>query len=180
MQDEPDAALEEYRKALELDPTLAMAHWRIGQVHFFAPTPRIEEAIAAFKEAVRLAPQWSEAHYCLGLGLALKQQYEEAIQQHRKAIALSEREDERLLISLGECLYAAGRYAQAVQAYQEGIRVARHQNAEYYMMLGEALRANKQLKQACETWKQVIALRLGEDELVKQARRNLQMYCRPR
>ena len=53
MEHDLEAGLAEYRAALILDPTMIMAHWRIGQVHFFADPPRLNEAAAAFREAIR-------------------------------------------------------------------------------------------------------------------------------
>jgi tetratricopeptide (TPR) repeat protein len=179
VQQEPDAALKEYRRALELDPTLAQAYWRIGQVHFFVSPPRIDDAITAFREAVRVAPQWSEAHYWLGIGLAQNKQYETAIVEYQRAIALSEKQDERLFISLGQCLYDAGRYPQAVKAYREGIGVARHEEAGYCLMLGDALYANRQTNRACEQWKRALSLgaQHHEVELAEEARQKLRTHC---
>jgi len=180
MRNNPAAALVEYQEALALDPTLAIAHLCIGQIHFHAPAPRTEAAIAAFKEAVRCAPQWSEAHYWLGLGFAQKEWYQEAIDEHLKAISLSEKEDERLFLSLGRCYSEMERYEEAVKAYENGIRVARHENAEHYLILGDALHANRQLERACEQWRKVVSLRsgFGEDELSEHASAKIQTYCR--
>jgi superkiller protein 3 len=178
---DPDAALEEYRKALELDPSLAMAHWRIEQVHFFASPPRTDEAIAAFREAVRLDPKWSEACYWLGLGLAQKKQYEEGIKEHQQAIALSEEADERFLISLGRCLYEVGRYSQAIQFYQKGIRAARHEDAGYHAMLAKAQLANGNTERACAEWKRILTIAPSypsHDWPVKEARTQLKRHCR--
>lgn len=181
IQDNPDGALKEYRLALELDPTLATAHLSIGQLHFHAEPPRTEEAITAFRNAVRLEPKWSEAHYWLGLGLAQKKKYSEAIQEHHEAIALSEEEDERLFISLGRCFFKDGQYRQAVKAYQEGIRIAGRVDADYSLMLADALLANKQIKLACTEWKRALASRSrygDEDEIVEKANRMIATHCR--
>ena len=151
-------------------------------MHFFARTPRIEEAIASFRDAVRVAPEWGEAHYWLGLGLAQNKHYEEAIKEHNEAIALSEQEDERLYISLGRCLLEDKRYSRAVTALRDGIRVARHDEAYYHLLLADALFATRQTKQACAEWTRAVALRLvgyGEDdELVMEARRKITEHCR--
>ena len=179
LEEQPEVALEKYRK---LDPTLAQAHMGIGQVHFFAPTPRIDKAIAAYREAMRLAPKWSEAHYWLGLSLAENKQYKEAIKEHREAIALSNREDERLFISLGLCLHEDNRYSLAVKAFRDGIRVARREEAYYHLLLAHALFAANQTKQACAEWKRAVALRLvahaEDDERVMETRRKITAHCR--
>lgn len=179
--DDPEAALEEYHLALRLDPTLVMAQWRIGQVHLFADPPRIEEAITAFRDAIRIDPKWSEAHYWLGGALAQKKQYAEAIKELHTAIALSEREDERLWISLGSVLYENHSYSQAVKAYQEGIRIAGRIDANYCMMLADALLATKQIKRACAEWKRALESRSlygDQSKIVAEAHRMLATHCR--
>lgn len=179
--DDPDGALKEYYLALELDPTLATAHLSIGQLHFHADPPRTEEAITAFRNAIRVAPKWSEAHYWLGLGLALTKQYAAAIKEHHEAIALSEEEDERLLISLGQCLYEDRNYSQAVKAYQEGIRISGRVDALYSMMLADALLANKQIKLACAEWQRALESRSrygDEKEIAEEAHRMIATLCR--
>jgi len=90
-----------------------------------------------------------------------------------------EREDERIYISLGQCLYEAGRYAQALKAYDDGIRVARFENVDYYLMLGDALLANNQRKQAWVQWRRALSLRsgVGDDELSKETEKKMQLHC---
>jgi tetratricopeptide (TPR) repeat protein len=181
LHDDLDGALKEYHLALELDPTLATAHLSIGQLHYFAEPTRTDEAIKAFRNAIRLTPKWSEAHYWLGVVLAEKKEYREAIKEHHEAIALSEEEDERLLISLGECLYEDRSYSQAVKAYQEGIRIAGRADSDYSMMLADALLANKQIKLACTEWKRALESRSrygDEDEIAAKAHRMIATHYR--
>ena len=127
-----------------------------------------------------LEPNWSEAHYWLGLVLLQEKRFSVAIEEHRQAIALAEKEDERLLISLGHCHFEAAQFPQAVEAYRRGIRAARFDDAGYHMMLAAALHAQGDNGQACDEWNRVLWLQAGhgeDDPLTQEARSNLDAHC---
>jgi len=54
-------AIYEYRKAIQLKPDFAEAHFRLGEALFFQG--RIGEAIVEYYEAVRLKPELAEDLY---------------------------------------------------------------------------------------------------------------------
>ena len=54
-----------YRKAVEADPRYALAYFDLGNV--LDETGRIDEAVTAYKTALRLAPTYADAHYNLAL-----------------------------------------------------------------------------------------------------------------
>ena len=58
-------AIESYKAAIEIDPTLSKPHNNLGLA--YAATSKINEAAAEFAEAVRLKPDYAEAHYNLGV-----------------------------------------------------------------------------------------------------------------
>ena len=49
---------------------------------------QLDEAIAGYREAIRLEPDYAEAHYNLGIALQDKGQLDEAIAAYREAIRL--------------------------------------------------------------------------------------------
>src|SRR5690242_20391283 len=59
------AAIEEFRTALQLHPTLAAAQLQIGSIFFH--DNQMEQAMTEFHEVIRLSPDWSEGHYLLAL-----------------------------------------------------------------------------------------------------------------
>lgn len=82
----PRAALEEYMKARELDPSFPDLHNALGLVLHNA-FQRPDEAIAAYQKAVELNPRYSEAWNNLGTVYLDQQRYDEAITCFDKALS---------------------------------------------------------------------------------------------
>src|SRR3984957_1344402 len=59
-----DAAIADYRKALELEPNDADTHYNLALTLKYKGDSRL--AAEEFEEALRLKPNWSEAHFGLG------------------------------------------------------------------------------------------------------------------
>src|SRR5690242_7333541 len=78
-----ETALEEFRTALQLHPTLAAAHLQIGQIFFH--DDQLEQATIEFREVIRLRPEWSEGHYMLALCCEKAGRQAEAVYEYRKA-----------------------------------------------------------------------------------------------
>lgn len=58
---ELEEALQNYRKALTLNPNLAEAHFNLGKI--LAAQGKLDEAIESLDGAIALKPEWSAAHY---------------------------------------------------------------------------------------------------------------------
>ncbi|HPS00479.1 MAG TPA: tetratricopeptide repeat protein [Candidatus Sumerlaeota bacterium] len=158
------AALQEYRAALKIWSSYPKAHWRIGQLHYYARKPRYEKALAEFQETVRLAPEWSEGYLWCGNALDEIGRSDEAIEAYRKAIQL-EPDDPRHHISLGACLDKSGRHAEAIPAFRRGIELEpTYGEMSARMYLADALKANDQLPEAIEQWRIVAKMEEWWDE----------------
>jgi tetratricopeptide (TPR) repeat protein len=81
-----DAVMAAYKKAIELKPDDADAHYNLG-VNLSALGNK-EEAVAAFKKAIELKPDDADAHYNLGVNLSALGNKEEAVAAYKKAIEL--------------------------------------------------------------------------------------------
>ena len=150
-----EAALKEYRAALEACPTSAATHWRIGQVHFFAEKPRLDEALNAFREAVRIEPEWCEGHFWSAGVLEEMGRLEEAIEAYQRAVQ-ADPDDPRNPIALGACLGKARRYAEAIPAFQRGLALEPdYGEINARMMLADALKEFGRLREAVREWKTV-------------------------
>ncbi len=78
---------EHFREDVNLDPESAVAWQRLGATLFFALDKRTE-AIAAFEQAVHLAPDDAETYLALGLALAADGRQTEASHAFREALRL--------------------------------------------------------------------------------------------
>lgn len=79
-------AIESYKAAIEIDPTLANPHNNLGLA--YAATSKVNEATAEFAEAVRLKPDYAEAHYNLGVAYLQLGRRREADERRQILVAL--------------------------------------------------------------------------------------------
>jgi serine/threonine-protein kinase len=106
-----------YQKAIDLDPTLAMAYYNLGAI-LCDHKHDYDEAIACFHKAIAFAPKLARAHANLGVALYFKGQVDEAIACYQKAIALKPKDAQiRALLAMAERLAAIrGKFA----AFEKG------------------------------------------------------------
>jgi len=126
-----DKAIEEGKRALELEPNSAYVLHTYGAILYFAA--RNEEAIPLFAKAIRLNPKppnMYRHHY--GAALRKAERYEEAIAQVKKAI---EREPNDILSYsvLASSYSMAGREEEARAAAAEILRINPNFSLENYI-----------------------------------------------
>lgn len=81
-----DEAIAEFKKAVELNPNLAEAHYNLGVVYLTKEL--FDEAIAEFKRAIDIAPEFAPAHNNLAIIYYSKGEYSLAIEHCDRAIEL--------------------------------------------------------------------------------------------
>jgi tetratricopeptide (TPR) repeat protein len=86
------AAMREFRRALELDPNNAPAHWHVGAA--LASTGAYAEAADHLAQSVALDPRNSQAHSDLGLLLAILGRFDESVDHLERAVALDPQSDD--------------------------------------------------------------------------------------
>src|SRR5580698_9011562 len=110
----PDAAMRFYRRALELDASLVVAHVNSGKLLF--GTGRFTEALDSFAAATRLAPHDSDA-WCSRAGtLRELGRLEESVDAAERALELR-RDFPEAAINLGNALLKLDRSEEALEAY---------------------------------------------------------------
>ncbi len=77
-----------YRHVSSLKPGDAQMHFYYGLAFMELEAELENQAIEAFREAVRLRPHWPAAHLQLGLAYAAADRREEAISSYKRALAL--------------------------------------------------------------------------------------------
>ncbi len=105
---------------------------------------RFADAVEPLKQALKLKPDYADAHYNLGVALNSLGRPDEAIESFKRAVALDP-DDSESQFDLGEALYAKGKYAEAAEAFAHVTRVAQV-NAEAFENLGDSYRALEPLR----------------------------------
>lgn len=128
------------RRATELNPDLAAAHYNLAIV--YRKRQRLDEAIAAMRRVVQLRPDDFEAHLHLGTWLYERRGYPEACEVLERAATL-QMDSREAWLGLARSYDAAGRARAAVGAYR---RVTGLMDRDDPALYGALLRAAFQAK----------------------------------
>lgn len=115
-----DEAAVEYRKILEINPSLAGMHARLGRALLSKPQPsptEVEQAKKNFEEELEIDPRNAVAEYVLGQLAADSKDSSTAIQHFTRATQLDTGFAEAFL-GLGTSLNSAKRFSDAVPALE--------------------------------------------------------------
>jgi Flp pilus assembly protein TadD len=115
------------------------------------------EAVAAFREALRLKPDYAEAHNNHGNALDLQGKHAEAVEAYREAIRLRPDYPEAHC-NLGTALDSQGKHAEAAAAYREATRL-RPDYADAHYNLGNVLDRQGKDAEAVAALREAIRLR---------------------
>jgi tetratricopeptide (TPR) repeat protein len=78
--------MEEYQKALELNPNIAVSHTNLGNLYF--KMEMHDKAIDEHKKAIEIKPDFAEAYNNLGYVYFEQRKYGIAVNEFKKAIEL--------------------------------------------------------------------------------------------
>lgn len=141
---EVDKAIENYRKALDLNPNNAMAHQRLGFL-LFQVKKQLPEGLEHTRAAVRLEPANGFAHYDLGMDLMSQGDVSNAAPQLAAAAALlpngydSQYNAVDINHNWGQALYRLGDFSQCRKAMEAVLRFApNHPDANFMMAMAMA------------------------------------------
>jgi tetratricopeptide (TPR) repeat protein len=118
---------------------------------------KFDEAIGHFQEAIRLVPEFVEAHMSLGSALASKGQGDKATREFQETVRLKPDWAEAHY-NLGLMLKGNGQIEEAIRQFQEVIRLEPN-NADAYNDLGNALDHNGQTDEALRQYQEAIRLK---------------------
>jgi len=131
----PREATEAFRKALELDPKLAMARINLGIALF--NDANLAEAQKELQTVAQVAPTALQPHYVLGLIAKSQNRPEEALQAFQQVLK-SDKDDVGANINLGQLLAQQRKYPEAITALRIAL-AAEPYNATALYNLGTAL-----------------------------------------
>lgn len=106
-----DEAIEEVKKAYELDPLSLVINRALGRAFFLAR--KYDQAIEALQRTIELDPNFGSTHLILGMVYFQKSMYEEALAEFQKEKDLSARVRERLESSIGITLAQMSKRVEA-------------------------------------------------------------------
>jgi protein O-mannosyl-transferase len=179
-QNQPQAAIEQYREATHLNADDPVAQENLGLL--LAGRGRIAEAIEPLTALAELKPGDAEAHYHLALALSIEEKAATAIEQYRKAIALKPDWAEALndlawlLATTSQTDLRNG--TEAVRLAQRACETVGYKEARFLGTLDAAYAEAGQLPEALTTAElcRNMALEKGEVEVAKAAENRLKLY----
>jgi tetratricopeptide (TPR) repeat protein len=178
-----DGAIDEHRRAIQLDPKYAMAHSNLGNA--LKAKGDLDGAIAEYRQAIQLDPKYARGHYNLGLALQAKGDLDGAIAEYRRAIQLDPT-DAVPHTNLGVALRDRGDLDGAIAEFRLGIQLD-PKDATAHTNLGNALKEKGDVEGAIAEHRQAIQLEpklamahsdLGLDLLDKQDLEGAVTECR--
>src|SRR3989442_11149293 len=135
-----------FEKALALDPQYAEAYASLSETYYLewvwrwsANPQTLERALALAQQAVALDDSLPAAHSLLSIAYAQQQQYEQAIAEGERSIALDPNNADSYA-SQAEALIWAGRPEEALRAVAQAMRLNPHYPPWYLIELGGAYR----------------------------------------
>lgn len=154
-QGKPDAAAENFQKALTLKPDYANAYLNLGAV--LKEQGKLDAAAENFRKVLKLAPGFADAYLHLGNVLQAQGKPDAAVEIFREALKLRPDYVEAR-INLGNILKSQGRLDEAVESLRKVVAL-KPDYAEAYNNLGNALLAQEKLDEATGNFRKALALK---------------------
>jgi Flp pilus assembly protein TadD len=148
-----EAAVTEWKKALELGPDDASVHMNLGVA--LAGSGKLDEAIAQYQKALEISPDNPESHLNFGIALAGKGDLNQAIAHYQKALEINPEYPE-VHNNLGVALAAAGKLDEAIGHYQKAL-AANPGYPEVHNNFGVALARTGKLEEAITHFRKALA-----------------------
>ena len=137
------------------NPESAFAWYGLGSA--YGRLNRHEEAIAAYRQALNVDPDYVEASIGLGNTYSVLNRHDEAIGAYRKALGKNP-EYEEAWFNLGNVCVKLNRYEEAIEAYRESLRI-NPKNAMAWNNLGFSYGNLKRHGEAVEAFQQRLLIK---------------------
>jgi S1-C subfamily serine protease len=136
------------KKRIKRNPNYAMTHFYLGLA--FERLSRSNEAIEAYKEAIRIEANDPDFYYNLGVSHIRLGNHNEAIKAFKQTVRMKP-DDPKAILNLGYSYGELNRYKEAIKVYKEAIRI-KSDFIEAHYNLGEAYLKSKKKKKAIEQY----------------------------
>jgi tetratricopeptide (TPR) repeat protein len=151
-------AKQNFDKAIDLQPTLAEAHFALGDMLYHQR--QLPDAAAAFSKAVALRPDYAEAYEGLGKALDEQDNAKDAVVAYRAAVKLYTDKDRaaRIQVNLGNCLARHHQIKEAEKEFRLAVEL-QPKLADAHCGLGRALLDQNKTKEAVPSFRAAIDIK---------------------
>ena len=150
-----DAAIENYRRAIEIKPDYAETHNNLGIA--LKDKGDLGSAIESYNRAIEIKPDYAEAHSNLGNALKQNGDLRTAIQSFNKAIAIN-KDFAQAHNNLGIALLESGDSRGAIENCTRALEI-KPDYAEAHSNLGDALQENDDLKASIASYNRALGIK---------------------
>ena len=151
---ELEAAMEHFRRALEIDPGYAKAYNNLGLVFFMGGRP--DEAIQNYRQALDIDPDYAKARNNLGIALAARGDVKGAIFHLRQALGINPAYSDAHY-NLGNVLARTGDLDAAMEHFRRALEID-PAYAKAYNNLGLALAMKDRLDEAMLNYRHALEI----------------------
>ncbi|MEW5946406.1 MAG: tetratricopeptide repeat protein [bacterium] len=164
---DPAAAKDEYRKAIEADPEFPYPYKSLGEI--YSREGNLDAALSELSMALKLDPEWVEVLALAAGVLYDKGEIPRAIHFQEKAAAKAPR-NAGYAAALGRMLISDGRFSDAIEVLERALDADGDKFLVHYNLgVAHGKRAMSDMDRSIENWKK--ARRLNPDD--PQVHRNL-------
>jgi cytochrome c-type biogenesis protein CcmH/NrfG len=131
---------EQFRRALGIDPQLALARINLAVALFNVPD--IEEAGRAARAAVEVAPRAPQPHYILGLIAKQQNRLDEAVEEFGRVLDIDP-EDTGANVQIGQLYAQQRKYKEAAERFRRAIEAEPYNGTALYSLANTLIRAGE-------------------------------------
>lgn len=153
-QNNTNGAINNFLKAIEIDPKYAQAYNNLGCI--YSDKSDLETAFFYLKKAIEINPNFAEAYYNIGNAYKRKKEIENSIIYYKKAISINPRYTSAYF-NLGNTYFEINQLETAILYAQKAIEID-PQKAEAYVLLGNIYLQKKIFENAITYYKEAISI----------------------
>ena len=156
-----DAAVRDFRRAIELQPDFPSAHNRLGRALMLKG--QFPQAAEEFRKAVeQRGGNYPVAQYNLGFALQQQGEYEKSVEAFREAVEQHGGQYPDAFFQMGVALSSLKRWPEAAGALRKAVEQSGGRDADAQLRLGVVLAQQKDYDGAEKAFREASALRGGD------------------
>lgn len=149
---EPEPAIENFKKAIEIRPDFSEAIINVAQTYY--KMGNYPDARTYYQRMVEYEPKNAEGHFGLANVYRKTEKFKDAIKEYNVALNIKH-DDSQAYINLGLCHYNDGNYHDAIYNFQMALEMGGDKR-KAFLNLALALEKTERYVEACENWERFI------------------------